>query len=122
MEAEKTIEQLIREQLEANKERLIKDGFEAVKLTCASNFEWAIRHEVEKQIGGLFEDAETKAAIAEVAREVKEEMKENFMAQIREVLPQIGAAFATSLHQRMLKNITGDSYKMRDLWKNLLES
>lgn len=121
MEESKTIEELVREQLEAKKEELIKGGFDAIKQSSQDSFAWQVRQEVSKQIEKMFEADEVKQIIAEIVVEVKQELTDSFKTEIRKMLPNIGAAFATSLNERIVKNLSKDSYHTRDLFKNLLD-
>ena len=115
----KTIEELVREQLEQNKSELIRKSFDMMFETASSSFKWKLESAVQSEIEKIFNEEGIKSAVQEVALTTKEKIVANMAQGLEDYLPKIGALFAEAMYLRVVKNLDINTYNGNKIFKEL---
>jgi len=121
MEKQKTIEELVSEQLVASREEIIKNGIDGVKESIKNEISWKIGNVISKEVEKMFEEEVVKNKLAEEVGKVKILFVESFSNELLKVMPSISSEMAKSIQKRAIKNLTEDSYSMREVYKKIFD-
>jgi hypothetical protein len=119
MEDEKTLSEMVEAKLIESKDEIIKNGIAGVKSAVEEQVKWKVGCVIEKQIESLFEDEEVKKTMADEVAKLKVVLVTEFASKVSEIMPDIAVEMAKKMKENAIKNITEDSYTMRDVYKNV---
>ena len=122
METEqKTIEQYVAERLEASKDEIIKNGIAGVEKSVQEAISWKAGYFIEQKVKEMFEDPELQETLKVELNKVKVSLVENMAKELLIITPKICASVGENMLKRSIKNLTEDSYSMRDFYKKMFD-